>query len=120
VIADARNGYPVVVKDITQPESDHRVREFKSSVYKFKNRFVAYSPIANAALMITRQGTVKLANFAEGKSQWTVVEVGDEQLEFDIRQWRSCSLGFFSDGTRGIAMDARGKLIIVDFSVERR
>jgi len=114
VLADANNGYPVLIKDIFHGQQPVMFNE-----YKFKNRFGVYSPISNTALIITRKGTVKLLNLAEGRRLWHMKELSDEQLELNPRRERDCSLGFSSDGTRAIAMDSKGQLIIIDFSIER-
>jgi hypothetical protein len=45
--------------------------------------------------------------------------MGGEQLEANIQKWRSYCVRFTSDGTRAIAMDAKGALVVIDFSVER-
>ena len=115
VIADAINGHPILVKNILNDKRE--VVSFKD--YKYKNRFVAFSPIANAALLITRHGTIKWANFGEGHIAWSLVQLGDEQLELNSRQWGSRCLGMFPEGMRGIAVDASGRLFFIDFSIER-
>jgi hypothetical protein len=111
VIADAINGHPMLVKNILNDKRE--VVLFMD--YKYKNRFVAFSPIANAALLITRHGTIKWASFEEG----SLVQLGDEQLKLNSPQWGSRCLGMFPDGMRGIAVDASGRLFFIDFSIER-
>jgi len=70
-------------------------------------------------LVITRSGTVKLINCSTtGNKPWTVHEAGLESLHVGGRQWRVCSLQFSKDGYRALAFDRKGKLLIIDFTME--
>jgi hypothetical protein len=118
VIAYAEKAYPVIVRNITSYEKENKV-EFLGEAYKDTNCCIAYSPISSAALMITRTGTLKLANYAGGTPRWTVIEMGKEKLD-DKQPWRYCSVAFSKDGFRGLAVDRRGKVLVIDFTAERR
>jgi|ERR1700737_3851987 len=118
VTADANQGFPVLVKNITSPASEHKVTTFQNGDYKYKNCCTAYSPLTSAALIITRSGTVKLANCSTGNRTWTTAKIGAEQLDVADMQWRFCSLGFSRDGYRALALDRRGKLFVTDFTTE--
>lgn len=87
-------------------------------MYKDTNCRVAYSPISSAALLVTRTGTVKLVNCAMKGRKWTVVDLSKEKMD-DMKPWRYCSLGFSKDGYRGLALDRRAKLLVVEFSAGR-
>lgn len=113
IIADASDAYPVIVKNITSPSDQHQSITFSEKEYKYKNRCAAYSPLSNSAMIITRSGTVKLANCSLGLKSWTVVEVGERM----VVSGRCCSLGFSTDGSRVLALDRRGKLLVLEFSI---
>jgi hypothetical protein len=93
--------------------------DFLSEAYKDTNCCVAYSPISSAALMITRTGTLKLANCASGDRRWSVIKMGKEKLD-DKQPWRYSSLAFSKDGFRGLALDRTGKVLAIDFKVEQK
>jgi hypothetical protein len=118
VIAYAEKAYPVIVSNITSLEKEKKV-DFLSEAYKDTNCCVTYSPISSSALMITRTGTLKLANCAGGNPRWSVIEMGKEKLD-DKQPWRYSSLAFSKDGFRGLALDRRGKVLVVDFKAERK
>jgi len=116
VIADAENAYPVVVNNITLPEEQHEPYTLSGKdTYKYKNCCVAYSPLFNAALIITRSGTAKLANCSTGFKTWTVAEL-PERLDAADKHWQACSVGFSRDGRRALALDHRGKILMADFT----
>jgi hypothetical protein len=115
VISDATHGYPVLVKNITSPASDHETTALSAKEYKFKNCLAAFSPVAYAAVVITRSGTAKLINC--GSADWKVVELGKESLVLGKR-WSYCGVGFSTSGYRALALDRRGKLLVVDFESE--
>src|SRR5271170_1263434 len=116
VVSDAEGAYPVIVNNITSPEElqDPILLEGKDT-YKFKNCCAAYSPSFNAALIITRAGTVKLVNCGTGNKTWHVAELG-ERLDVGDQSWQFCALGFSRDGNRALALDRRGKIMMADFS----
>jgi hypothetical protein len=119
-VSDAANAFPVLVKNITSPASEHQMTTLKGEEYKYKNCCAAYSPLTNAALMITRSGTVKLANCSTGKRTWQTAKIGSEQLDVGDKHWRFCSLGFSKDGYRALALDRRGKMLVTDFTTGER
>ena len=80
VIAYAEKRYPVIVRNIISYEKENKV-EFLGEGYKDTNCCIAYSPISSAALMITRTGTLKLANYDGGTPRWTVIEIEKEKLD---------------------------------------
>ena len=108
VLADALNAYPVIVKNIASPLEQQIVLSDKE--YKYKNWCGAYSPIADSALIVTRSGTVKLANCSPGLRSWGAVEIGKR-----LSVSRGCSVGFSSDGYRAVALDRKGKLLLLEF-----
>ena len=114
IVADAENASPVLVKNIASP--NQHIVTFSGKEYKYKNCCAAYSPLNNAALLITRFGKLKLANLSAGSKIWTVFEL-EEQLDSSERHWwRFCSLEFSRDGRRALALDTRGKLLVMDFT----
>jgi hypothetical protein len=117
VISDAWSGYPVMVKNINCPERMHEQTELvgKDGAYKYKNCCVAFAPSVNAALIITRAGTAKLMNCSTGKKEWEVAEMG-ERLDVGEKYWQYCALGFSIDGSRALALDRRGKMLMADLS----
>ena len=58
--------------------------------------------------MLTRTGSLKLANLATGTS----TPLGSEKLD-DPMPWRFSSIGFANHGSVGLALDQRGKLFVV-------
>ena len=114
IVADAINGHPIILKNITSQSKDHEIVRLNEKDYKYKNRCAAYSPLFHAALVITRSGTVKLANCSPGVKTWTVVEVG-ERMDVATKQWQCCSLAFSRDGYRALALDRKGRLLVTDF-----
>jgi WD40 repeat protein len=117
IVSYAKKAYPVLVGNIVFPGKELKILPM-GEVYKDTNCRVAYSPISSAALIITRTGTVKLVNCATKSSGWTVVDLSKEKMD-DMKPWRYCSLAFSRDGYRGLALDRRGKLLIVEFSAGR-
>jgi hypothetical protein len=117
VISDADGAYPVIVNNITSPENTHEVITLTGKdTYKYKNCCAVYAPGFHAALIITRSGTVKIINCSTSNfKSWTFAELG-ESLNVSDKQWLKCSLGFSRDGSRAIALDWRGKLLMADFT----
>ena len=116
VVSDAEGAYPVIVNNIIYPEEHHDPIPLEGKdTYKFKNCCATYSPSFNAALIVTRAGTVKLVNCGTGNKSWHVAELG-ERLDVGDRQWQYCAIGFSKDGNRALALDRRGKIMMADFS----
>jgi len=117
VISDADQAYPVIVKNITSSEEKHVLTPLvgKDNAYKFKNCCAAYAPSFSAALIITRAGTVKLINCSTEYKSWEIAELG-EGIDVGDKFWQYCGLGFSRDGSRAIAVDRRGKMIMADIS----
>ena len=116
VVSDAEGAYPVIVNNIISPEELHDpIPLVGKDTYKFKNCCAAYSPSFNAALIITRAGTVKLVNCGTGNKTWHVAELG-ERLDVGDKSWQYCALGFSRDGNRALALDRRGKIMMADFT----
>lgn len=113
ILADAKKAYPRIIKNITS--SNVRPVTFSDKTYKFQNCCAAFSPLDDVALIITRSGTVKLANFREGFNGWTIGELSVELDSSEEQWWRFCSLGFSKDGYRAFALDLKGTLLIIDF-----
>jgi hypothetical protein len=111
-IADADNAFPVIVHKITRSEREHTVSS-TNSAYKFKNCRVACSPCFDVALMITRSGSVKVINCNMEERSWYVKEMS-EQVDMSKGHWRECSVAFSQDGTRGIVLDWRGRMMFID------
>ena len=115
MVADAIGGYPVVVTSITSPmDQTHEVVYLSSKDYKYKNCATIWLPLFNAALVFTRSGTAKVINCKPQQNSWTVDELKGS-LHFSDNEWRYSSLGVSSDGYRALALDRRGKLLIVEF-----
>ena len=115
MVTYAENAYPVILKNITRsPDPEFRVIKL-SKDYKDTNCCVIYSPVQNAALVITRTGSVKLANCAPGRVQWTIHPLSKEKLDH-MEPWRYCSLGFSQKGLRAVALDRKGKLVVIKFT----
>jgi WD40 repeat protein len=117
VVSYAKKAYPMLVGNMTLPGKELKIIPM-GEVYKDTNCRVAYSPISSAALVITRTGTVKLVNCATNTSVWNVLDLSKEKMD-DMKPWRYCNLAFSKDGYRGLALDRRGKLLIVEFSAGR-
>jgi hypothetical protein len=121
VLSDAAEAYPVIVKEFTSLPANLQTFPLFEQEYKYKNCCGAYSPVSNTALIITRSGTLKMINCStSGTKSWTVLEAGLESLDVGERQWMVCSLQFSRDGYRALALDRKGKLIIIDFTAEMR
>lgn len=115
MVADAVGGYPVIVRDISSPTDDTaKVVNLSNKDYKYKNCAAIWLPLFNAALLITRSGTAKVANCSPQQNSWTVHEL-NASLHFADYEWRYSSLGVSKDGYRAFALDRRGKLLIVEF-----
>jgi hypothetical protein len=115
VISDADSAYPVIVDHIASPTVQHKIRTLVGKdTYKYKNCYAAYSPLAHAALIITRSGTVKLINCSTGTKTWEIAEIG-EFMDVGDGPGSSCSLGFSKCGTRALALDRKGKVLVADF-----
>jgi hypothetical protein len=112
VIADADKAFPVIVHKITRSERQHNVSS-TDSAYKFKNCRVACSPCFDVALMITRSGSVKVINCNTEEKSWHVKELS-EQVDVSKGHWTECSVAFSQDGTRGIVLDWRGRMMFID------
>ena len=116
MLSDADEAYPVIVQNITSTvESQEAFVLSGKDTYKFKNSCTAFSPTFNGALVVTRAGTVKMINCRTGVKTWHVAEVV-ESLDVSDKSWQFSSVEFSRDGRRAIALDRRGKLIMVDFT----
>jgi hypothetical protein len=82
--------------------------------YTDKNCCVASSPLADMALIISLNGTVKLANCTPGSRRWNIDKMLNEKMD-GSQPWLDCSLAISNDGLLGLALDRRGKLVIVKF-----
>src|SRR5436190_14956170 len=114
IIADAENASPVIVKNIAEPKA--HIVTLNEKEYKYKNCCAAYSPLNHAALLITRFGTLKLVNLNAGPKRWTVIDLEEELDSSGRHWWQFCSLQFSRDGRRALALDRKGKLLIIDFT----
>jgi len=114
ILADAPNGFPVIIKNITSPSNEHQEVSLNAKEYKYRNCCAAYSPLSHFALIITRAGTIKMINCDTGPKAWTVVNVG-ETVNVSGTYWQVCSLVFSRDGDRAVAFDCKGKVVVMDF-----
>jgi hypothetical protein len=114
VVADDRkDAWPIVVKNITSPGERFDVHPLMG--FGSKNFCAAYSPISNIGITISN-GTVALANCSHGEK----VDHIDKTHKFDTsnKQWRNYSLA--DDDYRALALDKRGKLLIIYFTSSER
>ena len=111
ILADAENAYPQIIKNITTPNA--RIITFCDEDYKYQNCCAAFSPLSDTALITTRSGKVKLANFSDGFRSWMVGEVPVEVDHSERQWWRFCSLGFSTDGYRAFALNLKGRLLVI-------
>lgn len=121
-VAYASKVYPVVLKNVTSRNEDVEVMSLVNNDkdcndYTDKNCCVAYSPIANVALIIPLDGPVKLVNCALGKRGWNIDKMMNEKMDGE-QPWLDCSLIISNDGLLGLALDRRGKLVLVRFIVQ--
>jgi hypothetical protein len=104
----------MIVNNIASEE--HQPLELGGKDYKYHNRCVAYSPLSHIALIITRKGTVKMINCSAVTKAWMV----GEKMEVSGPNWRFCSLNFSRDGYRAVALDRKGKMVVIEFdSIQR-
>jgi hypothetical protein len=115
VIADADKSYPLIVKNIIQSERSHVINSLsgKDGTYKYKNCRIACNPCFDAALIVTRSGSVKLINCKVEDRTWEVKEMS-EQVDVSKGHWMDSSAGFSRDGSRGIILDWRGRMMFID------
>lgn len=72
-------------------------------------------PFYNAALMISRTGSVKVANFAAQE----IYDLDAKKMD-DYCPWRFCSVGFSENGSLGLVLDRKANLLAVRFTPQRR
>jgi hypothetical protein len=99
----------MIVNNIASEE--HQALELTGKDYKYHNRCVAYSPLFHYALIITRYGTVKMINCSAVANAWMV----GEKMAVSGSDWRFCSLTFSRDGYRAVALDRKGKMVVIEF-----
>ena len=115
VVADADKAYPLIVKNIVQSERSHVISSLsgKDGAYKYKNIRVACNPSFDVAIVVTRSGTVKLINCNLEDKSWQVKEMSEE-IDVSKGRWMECSVGFSVDGTRGIVLDWKGRMMFIE------
>ena len=114
VVAIAEGSYPVLLKNVMKQDS--LVDTVLGKTYKDNVCRAAYLLSFNVAVMVTRSGTVKIANFGTGQ----IHQVGDKTKKLDHKgPWSSCSLGFCDVGMFALALDRRGKLLVIKFMGRR-
>ena len=91
--------------------SEHKTLEFNEKDYEYHNRCVAYSPLSHIALIITQSGMIKIINCGAVAKAWTV----GEKMEVSGSNWRSCSLAFLRDPYCAVALDGKGKMVVIEF-----
>jgi len=115
VVADADKAYPLIVKDIVQSERSHVISSLsgKDGAYKYKNSRVVCNPCFDVAIVVTRSGTVKIINCNLDDKTWQVKEMS-EAVDVSKGHWMECSVGFSQDGTRGIVLDWKGRMMFIE------
>ena len=115
VADDRREAWPIVIKNVTSPGERFDVDYLTG--FGSKNFCAAYSPISNVGITISN-GAVALANCRHGEK----VDHVDRTHKFDTsnKQWRNYSLAFSDDGYRALALDKRGKLLVIYFTSSER
>ena len=92
----------------------------KDKEYGYENGCVAYStlPNVNVALIIPVTGHVKLINCnPPGKRGWRAERMAHETMDTK-KPWIDCSLRISNDGLIGLALDRRGKLVVIKFILQ--
>jgi len=122
VVAYANGIYPIILKNVTLRKREIEVVSLANDRtdyddYTDRNCCAAYSPLANVALIISSTGTVKVANCTLGSRKWNVDKMLNEKLD-GAQPWLDCSLAISNDGLLGLALDRRGKLVIVKFTMQ--
>jgi|SRR5271167_1862131 len=110
-IASAKKACPLRLQNATSREKPEPIS--LGEAYK-DICCVAYSPVHNAALMLSRSGRLNIATFATGK----LIPLSDKRL--DTVNWRQCSLGFSKNGLLGLALDRSGKLLGVKITASQK
>lgn len=105
---DAENATPVILKNIRSSRPN-----IVTLSDKYKNCCAAYSPRSHAALLVTRQGKLKLANLNLNE-KFTICDLREKLDSSARRWWRFCSLQSSIDGRRACVLDTKGKLVIID------
>ena len=124
VVANSQKLYPFILKYITSKEKSPEVVSLVDNKdkkdYGDENGCVAYStiPDVHIALIIPVKGPVKLINCSPpGKRRWTVERMANETMDTKL-PWIDCSLRISNDGLVGLALDRRGKLVLVKFILQ--
>ena len=122
IVASATKVFPFVLKNVTSRKKDLEVITLvngntDANDYGDKNGCVAYSPLGNVALIVPINGHVKLANCNSGNRTWNVDRMAHEKLN-GAQPWVDCSLVISNDGYLGLALDRRGKLVLIKFTMQ--
>lgn len=125
VVASANKIYPYILKNITSKTKALeivtlvRVNNNKDAEdYCDKNGCVAFSPLGNVALLIPANEFVRLANCSSKPDRkWNVDKMEYEKMD-GSQPWVDCSLVISTDGYLGLALDRRGKLVLIKFTMQ--
>ena len=88
----------------------HLSKEYKDNICR-----IALVPFYNAALMISRTGSVKVANF----STQEIFDLNAKKMD-DYEPWWLCSVGFSENGSLGLVLDRKANLLAIRFASRRR
>ena len=122
VVASATKAFPFILKNITSKTKELVVvplvyNKKDEEDYGDKIGCVAFSPLGNVALLVPINDFVRLANCNSAQDRkWTVDKMQYEKMN-GAQPWVDCSLAISNDGYLGLALDKRGKLVLIRFTM---
>ena len=115
LLVAAIGDYPVIVNDIITQATGHSITPLHGKGYGKSNCRVAYSSLFGVALVVDRNGIIKLVNCDTTNTNWTVRVMNIHKLHVKGDDWRASSIAISADGMRGLVVDRCGTLIVAEF-----